>query len=57
MLLYSAASGIVKAGFRCHIDGSKHMISPEKSIEIQHALGLDIMMAFDECACLLSRVK
>ena len=36
--------------FRSHIDGSKHMISPEKSIEIQHALGSDIMMAFDECA-------
>ena len=36
--------------FRSHIDGSKHMISPEKSIEIQHAIGSDIMMAFDECA-------
>ena len=36
--------------FRSHIDGFKHMISPEKSIEIQHALGSDIMMAFDECA-------
>lgn len=36
--------------FRSHIDGSKHMISPEKSIEIQHSLGSDIMMAFDECA-------
>ncbi len=35
--------------FRSHIDGSKHMISPEKSMEIQHALGADIMMAFDEC--------
>ncbi|MDD6190251.1 MAG: tRNA guanosine(34) transglycosylase Tgt [Firmicutes bacterium] len=36
--------------FRSHIDGSKHMITPEKSIEIQHSLGSDIMMAFDECA-------
>ncbi|NLD19261.1 MAG: tRNA guanosine(34) transglycosylase Tgt [Clostridiales bacterium] len=36
--------------FRSHIDGSKHMISPEKSMEIQNALGSDIIMAFDECA-------
>ena len=36
--------------FRSHIDGSKHMLSPEKSIEVQHSLGSDIMMAFDECA-------
>lgn len=36
--------------FRSYIDGSKHMLSPEKSIEIQNALGSDIMMAFDECA-------
>lgn len=35
--------------FRSHIDGSKHFISPEKSIEIQQNLGSDIMMAFDEC--------
>ena len=35
--------------FRSHIDGSKHFISPEKSIEIQNALGADIIMAFDEC--------
>ncbi len=35
--------------FSSHIDGSKHFISPEKSIEIQMALGSDIMMAFDEC--------
>ena len=38
------------AEFRSHIDGSRHMISPEKSMEIQNALGSDIMMAFDECA-------
>lgn len=36
--------------FRSHIDGSRHFISPEKSIEIQNALGSDIIMAFDECA-------
>ena len=36
--------------FRSHLDGSKHMLSPEKSMEIQNALGSDIMMAFDECA-------
>ena len=36
--------------FRSHIDGSSHMLSPEKSIEIQNALGSDIIMAFDECA-------
>ncbi|MBS4534243.1 tRNA guanosine(34) transglycosylase Tgt [Clostridium sp. D2Q-14] len=35
--------------FRSHIDGSKHFISPEKSIEIQNSLGSDIAMAFDEC--------
>ena len=35
--------------FRSHIDGSPHMITPEKSIEIQNSLGSDIMMAFDEC--------
>ncbi|HLR34200.1 MAG TPA: tRNA guanosine(34) transglycosylase Tgt [Tissierellales bacterium] len=36
--------------FRSHIDGSKHMITPEKSMEIQNSLGSDIMMVFDECA-------
>lgn len=35
--------------FRSHIDGSKHFISPEKSMEIQNDLGSDIMMTFDEC--------
>lgn len=35
--------------FQSHLDGSKHFISPEKSIEIQNALGADIVMAFDEC--------
>lgn len=36
--------------FRSHIDGSKHLITPEKSMEIQESLGSDIMMAFDECS-------
>ena len=36
--------------FRSHLDGSKHFISPEKAMEIQNALGSDIIMAFDECA-------
>ncbi len=35
--------------FRSHIDGSKHIITPEKAVEIQTALGTDIMMSFDEC--------
>ncbi len=35
--------------FRSHIDGSNHYITPEKSIEIQHNLGADIIFAFDEC--------
>lgn len=36
--------------FSSHIDGSKHMLTPEYSIEIQNSLGADIIMAFDECA-------
>ena len=35
--------------FRSHIDGSKHRFTPEKSVSIQHNLGSDIIMAFDEC--------
>jgi len=35
--------------FRSHLDGSKHFFSPERSIEVQIALGADIIMAFDEC--------
>ncbi|MBF0457820.1 MAG: tRNA guanosine(34) transglycosylase Tgt [Nitrospirae bacterium] len=35
--------------FRSHIDGSTHFIGPRESIEIQRALGSDIVMAFDEC--------
>jgi queuine tRNA-ribosyltransferase len=35
--------------FRSHIDGSAHYFTPEKSIEIQHNIGADIIFAFDEC--------
>lgn len=35
--------------FKSHLDGSIHYITPEKSIEIQHNLGADIIFAFDEC--------
>jgi queuine tRNA-ribosyltransferase len=35
--------------FRSHIDGSKHMFTPENTIDIQRIIGADIMMAFDEC--------
>jgi queuine tRNA-ribosyltransferase len=37
------------AHFRSHIDGSKHLFTPESVIEIQRIIGADIMMAFDEC--------
>jgi queuine tRNA-ribosyltransferase len=36
--------------FRSHIDGSTHLFTPERCVEIQNALGADIIMAFDECA-------
>lgn len=35
--------------FRSHIDGSKHMFTPEKVMDIQRKIGADIIMAFDEC--------
>jgi queuine tRNA-ribosyltransferase len=35
--------------FKSHIDGSKHNLTPERSMEIQHLLGSDITMIFDEC--------
>lgn len=35
--------------FRSHLDGSKQFLSPEKAVEVQMALGSDIVMAFDEC--------
>lgn len=37
------------AAFQSHLDGSKHMLTPEKVMEIEQALGADIIMAFDEC--------
>ena len=36
--------------FRSHLDGSRHFIGPEEAMDIQEALGADIIMAFDECA-------
>jgi queuine tRNA-ribosyltransferase len=36
--------------FKSHIDGSKHIFTPENIIDIQRIIGADIMMAFDECA-------
>lgn len=39
-------SGVI---FQSHLDGSEHMLTPQKSIEIQEALGSDIMMCLDEC--------
>jgi queuine tRNA-ribosyltransferase len=38
--------------FSSHLDGSKHMLTPERSMEIQRLLGSDIVMAFDECPAL-----
>jgi queuine tRNA-ribosyltransferase len=38
--------------FKSHIDGSKHSITPERSMEIQKLLGSDIVMCFDECPAL-----
>jgi queuine tRNA-ribosyltransferase len=44
-----AEIGAEGVSFRSHLDGSLHYITPEKSIEIQHNLGADIIFAFDEC--------
>ena len=41
-----AESGVT---FRSHLDGARFELSPERAIEIQHLLGADISMAFDEC--------
>ena len=38
--------------FSSHIDGSKHLLTPERSMEIQRLLGSDIVMCFDECPAL-----
>ena len=40
--------------FKSHLDGSKHMFTPEKVMEIEEALGADIIMSFDECCAYLS---
>lgn len=50
----AAAPSLAKIGndgvsFKSHLDGSMHYITPEKSIQIQHALGADMIFAFDEC--------
>ena len=47
----AALRQISEAGvrFQSHLDGSAHLLSPERSIEIQASLGADIIMAFDEC--------
>ncbi len=37
------------AAFQSHLDGARHILTPERSIEIQETLGADIIMAFDEC--------
>jgi len=38
------------AHFKSHIDGSKHLFTPENTVDIQRIIGADIMMVFDECA-------
>jgi queuine tRNA-ribosyltransferase len=35
--------------FQSHLDGSRHLFTPERTVQIQHALGADIIMCFDEC--------
>lgn len=43
--------------FQSHIDGSRHLLSPERSMEIQHLLGSDIHMQLDECIKLPANVE
>lgn len=43
--------------FQSHIDGSKHLFTPEKAINIQRVIGGDIIMAFDECPAYPSEYK
>jgi queuine tRNA-ribosyltransferase len=43
--------------FQSHIDGSKHLFTPEKVMDIQRSIGADIMMAFDECPPAASEYK
>jgi queuine tRNA-ribosyltransferase len=42
--------------FRSHIDGSKHLFTPENVMDIQRIIGADIIMAFDECTPLPMRL-
>lgn len=42
------------ATFQSHLDGARHVLTPERSIEIQETLGADVIMAFDECPPALS---
>lgn len=50
-LISSALAKVDEDGvtFKSHIDGSEHRFTPERSMEIQHNIGADIMFAFDEC--------
>jgi queuine tRNA-ribosyltransferase len=41
--------------FASHLDGTRHMLTPERSIEVQRLLGADIVMAFDECTSFPAR--
>ena len=43
--------------FKSHIDGSKHHLTPERSMEIQKLLGSDIVMCFDECPALPAELE
>jgi queuine tRNA-ribosyltransferase len=58
----SSAPRLAKIGydgvsFKSHLDGSIHYITPEKSIQIQHNLGADIIFAFDECTSPVEDLK
>jgi queuine tRNA-ribosyltransferase len=43
--------------FRSHLDGSKHRLTPESSMQIQENLGADIIMAFDQCPTPTNRIE
>lgn len=52
-----AEVGADGVSFRSHIDGDLHYITPERSIEIQHNIGADIIFAFDECTSPVESVR
>ncbi|MEK7572623.1 MAG: tRNA guanosine(34) transglycosylase Tgt [Patescibacteria group bacterium] len=52
-----AKIGADGVSFKSHLDGSIHYITPEKSIQIQHNLGADIIFAFDECTSPVEDLK